>query len=1163
MTSSIILKKSSVAARVPAAGDLVYGELALNYADGKLYYKKADNSIDSFSSALISVSSFNTRTGAITLSSADVTGALEFTPYNATNPSNYITSSALTPYLTTAAADLGYQKVTDGRVLIGTASSLSAAEILQLYGSGTTNPIIGLYSESDNFGSNIRQYRKRSAGSPGVVSGDALGNNAWLGWEPASATYRAAAQLMVLTDGATALNSVPARFEFRTTQAGTTAVATRLTIDNAGAVSVAAGKIGPTLTQQHTMPAVASDTFTLNDATQTLTNKTLSTGSTWSGNAIAIANGGTGATTAAGALTNLGAYAASNPSGYTTNTGTVTSIAAGTYLTGGTITTSGTLAVDATSANTASKIVARDASGNFSAGLITSTGRQDNYGTSTNAGTVAGIQGGTSGGTIAAPTQTLNTTTLYRLAALGYTGTAWTGGASLQFVATEDITATNRGTSVVLNAIAAGGAIATSLVWNGATLVANGTTLTGNTGTVTSVGGTGTVSGLTLSGTVTGSGNLTLGGTLAVAASNFASQTANTVLAAPSGSAGVPTFRVLVAADIPNLDAAKITTGTIDAARLPSYVDDVIEAANLASFPATGETGKIYVALDTNKTYRWSGSAYVYITSGAVDSVAGKTGVVTLVKADVGLGSVENKSSATIRSEITDGNVTGALGFTPYNATNPSGYTTNTGTVTSVGGTGTVSGLTLSGTVTTSGNLTLDGTLAVTASNFASQTANTVLAAPNGSAGVPTFRSLVAADIPTLNQNTTGSAASAPLLSSLANYVWSASTLPTSYSLGIQSAFVGPAVGEGSWQNYGSVMTMRTYSGGGGSLQLYVPYGPSNGGTGLQARFGDYNVSSGNAWTAWKTLLASDNYNSYAPTLTGTGASGTWAINVTGNAATLTTGRTIALTGDVTYTSGSFNGSANVTGTATLATVNSNVGTFNNVTVNGKGLVTSASNVAYLTSYTETDTLASVTNRGNIATNHLIIPSGEGNALGFWGGSTTYSIAMGNTAGTYQYGTVTDYSIKMSMGGGAGRGFTWGQHGQKPIASLNSTSGNMQITGTFSAASKSFLIPHPTKPGMQLRYGSLEGPENGVYVRGKLKGNNKIELPDYWTKLVDPDSITVTLTPIGKHQKLYVEDIADNVVTVGNDGLFAGEINCFFVVYGERVDIDKLVVESK
>jgi len=81
------------------------------------------------------------------------------------------------------------------------------------------------------------------------------------------------------------------------------------------------------------------------------------------------------------------------------------------------------------------------------------------------------------------------------------------------------------------------------------------------------------------------------------------------------------------------------------------------------------------------------------------------------------------------------------------------------GTVTSVSGTGTVSGLTLTGTVTTSGSLTLGGTLSVVPSDFASQTANTFLAAPNGAPGTPTFRAIVAADVPTLNQNTTGTAA--------------------------------------------------------------------------------------------------------------------------------------------------------------------------------------------------------------------------------------------------------------------------------------------------------------------------------------------------------------------------------------------------------------------
>lgn len=55
--------------------------------------------------------------------------------------------------------------------------------------------------------------------------------------------------------------------------------------------------------------------------------------------------------------------------------------------------------------------------------------------------------------------------------------------------------------------------------------------------------------------------------------------------------------------------------GKVPSSQLPSYVDDVLEYANLAGFPATGESGKIYIAQDTNKSYRWSGSAYVEVSS--------------------------------------------------------------------------------------------------------------------------------------------------------------------------------------------------------------------------------------------------------------------------------------------------------------------------------------------------------------------------------------------------------------------------------------------------------------------------------------------------------------------------------------------------------------------
>ena len=122
--------------------------------------------------------------------------------------------------------------------------------------------------------------------------------------------------------------------------------------------------------------------------------------------------------------------------------------------------------------------------------------------------------------------------------------------------------------------------------------------------------------------------------------------------------------------------------------------------------------------------------------------------------------------------------------------------------------------------------------------------------------------------VPTWNQNTTGNASTAsssPLLSSISASAFNSSQTPTSLNYGIQTFFVGPAVGEGSWQNYGSIVNVRTYSSGGASMQMYIPYSPNFGGTGLQVRFGNYDVSLGDSWTSWKTLLATDNYNSYAP----------------------------------------------------------------------------------------------------------------------------------------------------------------------------------------------------------------------------------------------------------------------------------------------------------
>ena len=109
---------------------------------------------------------------------------------------------------------------------------------------------------------------------------------------------------------------------------------------------------------------------------------------------------------------------------------------------------------------------------------------------------------------------------------------------------------------------------------------------------------------------------------------------------------------------------------------------------------------------------------------------------------------------------------------------------------------------------------------------------------------------------------------------------------------------------------------------------------------------------------------------------------------------------------------------------------------------------------------------------------------------------------------------------------------------------------------------KSFDIPHPTKKDHRLRYVCVETPKADVYVRGKLKDSNVINLPEYWKGLVDPDSIDVVLSPIGSFQELYVEDVqwGTKVIVKNSAG---GPINCSYVVYGERKDTESNIPEYK
>ena len=236
------------------------------------------------------------------------------------------------------------------------------------------------------------------------------------------------------------------------------------------------------------------------------------------------------------------------------------------------------------------------------------------------------------------------------------------------------------------------------------------------------------------------------------------------------------------------------SNGLVPTSQLPSYVDDVLEYTNLAAFPATGTTGKIYIALDTNLTYRWSGSTYVEISASLALGITSSTAfrgdygntaynhsqIISgnphgTTKSDIGLGNVENTALSTWAGST---NITtlGTISSGTWNgstidvtkggtgATTLTGILIGNGTSAFTGVTGTASQLlrrnsantgyefftptyltsnqtiTLSGDVTGSGATSISTTIAnsaVTLGKMANLAANSIIGNNTGSAATP------------------------------------------------------------------------------------------------------------------------------------------------------------------------------------------------------------------------------------------------------------------------------------------------------------------------------------------------------------------------------------------------------------------------------------------